>query len=778
MMTRASYLIGSSAFVVAVAAPLAPAMAQDAAPAPQGAPSTRASEDGSGEEIIVTARKRTERLQDVPGSIIATQAEQIRDLRITDVQTLSQYVPSFTQSIASPNPRFYLRGVGSGSNASFEQAVGSFSDGVYRGRGILARIPYFDLESVDVQLGPQVVLYGNSTTGGAINVRSRRPNTEFEVYLDASYEFRNNETTLQSAVNVPLSDRVQFRAAGYLNDLNHGWLRTSRPLINPPNETNDPRVDDLGARLSLAVQPTADLDIVFRYEVVDTENLGGTLQIGANLSNLPFVESNFDLFRESGTSSPPWPDYRNEDFVRLNSQTVIAEVNYDLGAGRLTSITGYNWFDYDADQDPDQTRLSILQFVQVERYKQFSQELRYAFDIGGSVDFIVGGYYQRSRLNRTVRTDVNFAALGLPFPSFTRTGYLRQKQEDVSAFADATIRFSPQFTLELGARYSHVEKSGDQGSNPTNFATTTFNPAFLTLYGAFFAIPHDLLDLKLSENHFMPEAILQYRPVQNVMLYARVVRGAKAGGFDDQYAGDVTTGTARRSGPNSVAYRPETATSFEAGIRYETDDRTLQLGLTGYHVRVEDLQVGVFNGRTNFVVGNADSRSNGVEAFVNYRPTSTLTLNGVLSYVDAKYTDFKGAACTAAQSLVSSTCSQDLSGTRVPVPDWMFNIGVTHRLPIGNYILRSQAHWNHRAAYNFSDTQDPLLNRPPVNLVDASIGFGPEDGRWEVVAFAKNILDERWADVGGSTPLVRGAVFSDTQRPFQAGLRVRINFGR
>lgn len=729
------------------------------------------------EDIVVTARKRAERLQDVPGTIIATQEQQIRDLRITDVQTLSQYVPSFTQAVAAPNPRFYLRGVGSGSNASFEQAVGSFADGIYRGRGLMARIPYFDLEGVDVQLGPQVVLYGNSTTGGAINVRSHRPVEQLEAAVDAAYEFEHRQTTLQGHFNLPLADIAQLRVAGYADDIDRGWLRTSRPLTGSSDVTYDPRVHDRAARVSLALQPTSGLDMLVRYEIADTENLGGTLQIVGSALNLPFVESEFDLDRESGTPSPPWPTSRKQDFVRLNIQTLSSEIDYELGGGTLTSVTGYSWYDYHADQDPDQTRLGIAQFDQVEDYKQLSQEFRFAAELSPAVDLLVGAYYQDSELERTVRTDVNFAALNLRIPAFSRTGYLVQDQSDRSVFADITWRATDRLTLEVGARYSHVRKTGSQGANPTDFATTNRNAAFLPFYRAFFAVPHDLTDLRLKESHLMPEAIVQYRPADGTMLYVKAAQGAKSGGFDDQYAGDVTTNTARRTGPNSVTYRSETATSFEAGLRSEAFDRRLQFGLTAFHIEVDDLQVGVFNGATNFVVGNADSRSRGGEAFFNFRATDALTFTGTVSYVDAIYTKFTGAACTVAQSLAASPCSQDLSGTRVPVPDWMFNLGVNHKAEIGRFTLSSQLRWNHRAPYNFSDTQDPLLDRGAVNLVDASISFGPTDGNWDLSVFAKNLLDERWSDVGGSTPLVRGTVFADTQRPFQIGVQARIRFG-
>ena len=773
MVSKRSHFVGTALFAL-LAGTAAPVRAQVDAVAAAEAP---AAIEAGAEDIVVTARKRAERLQDVPGVIIATQAEQISDLRITDVQTLSQYVPSFTQSIASPNPRFYLRGVGSGSNASFEQAVGSFSDGIYRGRGLLARLPYFDLESVDVQLGPQVVLYGNSTTGGAINVQSKKPVDRVEAAIDASYEFENRQTLLQGFVNVPLTDSLQLRVAGYMDNLDRGWIRTSRPGINPPNVTLDPLTNDWAARVSVAGQPSDRVDVLFRYEVADTENLGGTLQIVGNLLNLPFVESNFDLNRESGTSSPPWPNYRARDFVRLKSQTISSEINFDMWGGTLTSVTGYNWFDYLADQDPDQTRLSILQFVQDEEYNQFSQELRFASELGDGLDLLVGAYYQHNDLVRVVRTDVNFAALGLPIPSFTRTIYLNQKQEDVSGFADITWQATDRLSIELGARLSQVIKTGAQGSNPTNFATTVRNNAFLPFFRAFFAVPHDLLDLKIKETYLMPEAIIQYRPVPDTMLYAKFAQGEKSGGFDDNYAGDITTGTAKRSGPNSVAYGSETATSFEGGLRSEAFDGRLQFGLTAYHIKVKDLQVGVFNGNTNFVVGNADSRSRGGEATFNLRATDSLTFTGVLSYVDANYTDFTGAACTAAQSLARSPCSQDLTGTSLPVPKWMFNVGASHEAEIGRYTLTSKVRWNYRGPYNFSDTQDPLLDRGSVNLVDASLTFGPTDGNWDVSLFGKNLLDELWSDVGGSTPLVRGSVFSDTQRPLQFGIQARVRFG-
>ncbi len=770
-----AYLIGTALGAMACTGLTTPVAAQET--------------DATIAEVIVTARKRNETLQDVPGSVVATREQAIRDLRITDVQALAQYVPSFTQAIATPNPRYYLRGVGSGSNASFEQAVGTFVDGIYRGRGVMGRLPYFDLESIDVQLGPQVVLYGNSTTGGAINVVTQKPVADFGAELSVSHEFRNHQTTLQANVNLPVSDQVRIRVAGYTDDLNRGWIDTTRPNVSPPNVTQDPRIHDRAARVSVHFLPNEDLDVLLRYETASIKHLGGTLQIVTNPRNYPFVEGVFDLDRESGSNNGLG---NREDLVALDSQTLAAEVNYDIAGGTLTSTTGYLTYDYHADQDPDQTRLAVIQFDQREDYWQFSQELRFAASIGDRIDYIVGAYYQKSSWDRVVRTDVRLAELApfaafnpsfggfAPFPAFARKHYLLQDQTDKSIFADVTFRVTDALRIEAGARYSRVHKTGDQGARATMYASLTPNPAIETplpvlplvgippipgqrhsFYSLAFGVPHDLLDLELKESHFMPEVNVQYDIGPDTMVYAKAVRGAKAGGFDDNYSGDVRSFTALRTGPNSVTYRSETATSFEAGVKGSALERRLQYGVSLYQIEVEDLQVGVFNGGANFVVGNADTRSRGVEGYFTYRPIDSLTLTGVGSYTDGEFTEFKGAACTYAQTLVTpSGCTQDLTGAPAPVPKTMFNLGVLHEAYLGDMKLSSRLQWNYRGAYNFSDAHEPLLKQDDTNLVDATLSLGPEDGRWEVGVFAKNLLDERWAVVGAATPLISGTVFT------------------
>ena len=805
MRSRRSYLFGAALCALTTAGMTSPVHAE--------ADSSASTATAVVETIVVTARKRSENLQEVPGSVQAIVGDALRTQRITDVQILSQHVPSFTQSIAGPNPRYYLRGVGSGSNASFEQAVGTFVDDIYVGRGVEGRMPYYDLEDVTVQLGPQVVLYGNSTTGGAISIVTHRPTGTFSAELDAAYEFKNHETTLQGDVNLPLSDKVRVRIAGYTDDLNYGWLTTSRPNITPANITHDPRVHDKAARVSVQFLPTDELDVLLKYEVADTKNRGGTLQIVSNPLLFPFVESNFDLFREAGNANPPFPA-KSEDQVRLNSQTFLAAINYKVAGGTLTSTTGYNRYDYDADIEGDMSRIAAFDFGQFEKYKQFSQEVRFASNLGSKLDYIAGAYYQRNTLGMISRTDVNpaslfpFAAFNRAFagfngfPAFARTTYLNQTETDYSVFADVTYHLTDRLKVELGARYTQVKKSGAQGAHASSLGTTTLNPAFDTpaaflppvgvpaipgshhsFYSLVFAVPHDLPDLTLKEDHFMPEALVQYELGENSMIYAKAVQGAKSGGFDWLYGGDATSFTAKATGTASATFRPETATSYETGFRGEGFERKLLFGVTAYENKVEDLQVSVFNGGTNFVVGNANTRSRGIEGNFTYRPWAPLTLTGVASYTDSIFTSFKGAGCTFAQSVVfvrtptQATCTQDLSGVHAPVPKLMYNLGATYLAEVGDYRVRSELHLNYRGPYNFSDANEPLLRRKAVTLLDARIGVEPKDGHWDASIFAKNLTDERWSDVGAAPPLVSGATFADTQRPLQVGLQFRVRSG-
>lgn len=778
-MTKSAYPIARWVIAAALAAGSAPAFAQssEAQASDRDAQVTETSEGRIG-EIIVTARRRAESLRDVPISIVAVSAGTMVERNIVQQQDLVVYIPNFRQTNGSIGTFRFVRGAGSGSNRSFDQAVGSFFDGVYAGRGELARMPFFDLERVEVLRGPQVILFGNSTTAGAINVTTRKPGDSFELDASAAYEFNNQELLLQGGASIPVADGFALRVAGMSQTLDRGYIRT----IGANGVTrHDPRSDNQGVRVTAAIAPTDNLDITLKYEKNWLVMKGNTLQAISNALNNPVItEAVFDRRRFVAQPAPFGLGDNGgiaSDIIRLDPETFYANVDYTAGDVTLTSTTAWLNYDFFQSTDGDLSQRAIFNFAQSERYRQFSQELRASVKFGDVADVQLGAYYQRDHIDAKGYTDTNLAANGTPVPAFARRNEFDQHTRAWSVFADATFHISPRLRLGLGARYLETRKRVDQIYRAANVGTWEFNPfaenLFIpplgtTLFQFAFGAPHEFRDIKLSERHFMPQGLLQFDVTDDVMAFAKVTRGAKAGGYDWLYAGNTA---------NGGIFRPETATSFELGAKGLFLDRTLSIDLVYYRTDFDDLQVSIFNGSTNFVVGNAaKSRSQGVELETSWRPVPRLTFSGAVAYLDSKYVKFPGAGCyyeQRASTPAGQTCVQDLSGAETPYSSkWSGTAGLEYAAPLGRYKLTGRVDASFRSSYNPSLNNDPAVQQKGFTLLDARLSFGPEDGPWSLALFGKNLTNELYTDQTSDTPIITGSRFATTNRGRQIGLQL------
>lgn len=785
-MTKSVYPIARGVIAAVLAGWSATAMAQtpgSVAPdnlpaAEEGDAQAKEADRGGIGEIIVTARRRAESLRDVPISIVAVSADTIIQRNIVQQQDLVVYIPNFRQTNGSIGTFRFVRGAGSGSNRSFDQAVGSFFDGVYAGRGELARMPFFDLERVEVLRGPQVILFGNSTTAGAINVTTRKPSDSFEIDASGSYEFENQELLLQGGVTVPVTDGLSLRVAAISQTLDRGFMRT---IGAGGAVRHDPRFDNQGVRVSALIEPTENLDILLKYEKNWLSTRGNTLQSISNaLNNTAIIESRFD--RERFVAQPaPFGINGNggvpEDFIELDPETFYANIEYSAGDVTLTSTTAWLNYNFFQSVDGDLSQRSIFNFAQSERYRQFSQELRAAIDFGDVADVQLGAYFQRDHVDAKGYTDTNLASNGLPVPAFARRNELDQRSRAWSAFADTTFHISPRLRLGLGARYLETRKTVDQIYRAANVGTWEINPfaenLFIpplraNLFQFAFGSPHEFRDIKLSEKHFMPQGLVQFDVTDDIMAYAKVVRGAKAGGYDWLYAGNVATGG---------IFKPEKATAFELGAKALLFDRKLSLDLVYYRTDFNNLQVSIFNGSTNFVVGNAaKSRSQGVELETSWRPTPELTLSGSLAYLDSKYLEFPGAGCyyeQRASTPAGQTCVQDLSGAETPYSSkWSGTAGLEYAAPLGRYTLTGRVDTSFRSNFNPSLNNDPAVQQRGFALVDARLSLAPEDGPWTLAIFGKNLTDKLYTDQTSDTPIITGSRFATTNRGRQIGVQL------
>lgn len=729
-------------------------------------------------DIVVTARKREENLREVPVSISALSGDVIAEKQIVNQAELSFRVPNYQQT-NGVNVASFMRGIGSGSNPSFEQAVGTFVDGIYAGRGAQQTYPYFDLERAEVLRGPQVTLYGNSAIAGAVNAISKKPGDTLSADLKASYEFNFRQIRLDGGVTVPVSDDFSIRVAGFFDKLDKGWLRTFRPTQFPGWTRLDPQWENWGGRISSRYQIAPDLKLELKYEIFRIAQDGNTLQPVSNAGTPTVTEFKFDRQRSFG-NGPPQPNYAY-DPMRMKSQTVQGTISLDTDLGTLSATSAYVWYKWFLNTEADMSPVPLFNFTHHEDFNMFSQELRLTSDGVGKFDYIAGLFFQKEDLFLQGEFEGNFAAIGSPVPAFARIIRLNQKTESLAAFFDGNLKLTDRLTLNLGARYLYTKKTASQYSRAHDIVGNAPRPDLevplaalgnRSYFNLFYGQPHEFKGLSLSENHFMPLAGLKYQFTDDHMFYAKVVKGAKAGGFD---------WAVNHLNRDTVDFKPEKATSYEAGVKGTFRDIGLSYGLTAYRMEVKDLQVSAFDGALGYIVGNAaEARSEGLEADFNWNVVEGLRLNGTLGYTDSKYVRFPGAACYVELRLstpAGTVCRRDLSGGRLPFTSKLsWSLGGQYTADVSDFEIRMNVDYSHRGRTNIAAITDPGQWERAVGLLDARITLSPAIGGWRVALIGKNLTNELYSTYGTeapSNPLVR---LRNTERPRQVALELGWNF--
>ena len=747
---------------------------------PSGPGTTEAASSTALDEVVVTARRREERLKDVPISAIALSGQSVAERNIVAMEELSRFTPNFRQTNGIVSPYRVLRGVSSGSNFSFDQAVGAFSDGLYVGRAQLGRMPFFDIERVEVLRGPQVILFGNSTTGGAISTTTRRPGSELAADLRATYEFENHETVLEGGVTLPLSDTFSVRLAGFSQVMTRGWVKSN--FGGATRYGPNPNIQ--GGRVTAVYTPTDNLEVTLRYERNDIHIAGGTQQVVLNRLNNPLVaESSFDGVRVVG-SPPPFgvsdqTGVRDDD-IKMNPELWLGIISYQLGDFTLTSQTGYINFNFSQAVESDWTPASVAQINQGESYKQFSQEFRVSGEIGSALNIQAGAYYQRDVKDGFRRFDFNPRAAGTPLPAFGVRVATHQISKSYSGFVDAIYKVTPRLRLGLGARYTWVDRIADQSNHAVDVGTGALNPVFentfiapgRSVFSAIGGTAHDYLDIEDSEHHFQPQVLVQYDITPEVMGYAKFVRGAKSGGYDWSYQG---------ASPRGGVFLPEKANAYEAGIKGSFLDRSLSIDVQLYRTDFKDLQVSAFDGVSTQIVRNAAAqRSQGVEIEANWRPVPELTLSASGAYLDAKYREYPGGACNFVQRAATpagTVCVSDLSGTSPPfLSKWSGNLSAQYEAPVAGFLVTSRLELSYRSSYNGSTNNDPAGVQDGFATVDGRVQLSREDADWTIAVFGKNLTDKRVMEFFLDAPLITGVSSAVINRGRQVGVQVSKNF--
>lgn len=674
-------------------------------------------------DIIVTAQKRTERLQDVPVSISAFSAAQLEGSGITNLTQIAPRVPGFYGgSAGATRPQLYIRGIGSRQfDAGSEASVGVFVDEVYLGRtaGTLGALR--DIERVEVLKGPQGTLYGRNTIAGAVNVITKGPTDELAMEAEVGIG-RFDAYNVFAAVSGPVAgDVVKARIAGW-RTFTEGYMR------NLQTGNHAQGVKNYGGRLRIDIEPGETVRLGLIAEILRDDGFSFAGKNQGTTANPNAV------FLARAGLVPTLSADRYGEFINLDNlldrdvETFTGKAEFDISGGTLTAITAYRHNRAIDDRDFDNTSLSVLRQRSDERSKQLTQELRFTSDpngalsMGGAVDWIAGLFYYH---DRSLRVDsfafgadsVIGAARG---PGQVDVASTRYRTKSIAGFAQATWHITPTVDLTVGGRYTEDRKRA------VSLGTTT--APGLPLVATPFVTPV----LKDKFTSVDPRVTLSYQPTRDLNFYASYNQGFKSGGF--QYV----PFTAAQAG---VIFEPEGLDAYEVGFKSQLLDRRLTLNGSAFLYKYKDLQVlrvvaVAGGGAATLITNAANSEIKGFELEAVIRPTDALEFNLSYAYTDAKYKRFPFNATT------------DFSNTRmVRAPVNSANIGGQWTIPFGDNSLQLRADYALLSKFYFEPGQgNPIYgNTTPLTVQS---GYGLLDlratlraGAFRLSGFINNATD-------------------------------------
>ena len=761
MKTSLTSLKLGAAFV-ALAAMSAPAFAQDDPPASQAdLPEAEQTDSGAADqEITVTARRTEESLQRVPAAVSAFNERALERIQAQDPTGLAGAVPNLNivpGRGSSNSTNIFIRGIGQpDALQTFDPAVGVYVDGVYYSRIRGTQFDLLDLQRVEVLRGPQGTLYGKNTIGGALSFVTRRPGNELRGEVTATYG-TYNQFELRGIVSGPLSDTVSAGLA-LLHAQRDGFVED--PVLN--RDYNDRDTEAVRATLSFTPSSRVRIDLAADYSqdraslnVGQPQNSLTFLIGGGTALALPANPTDYD-FETRTTASLP-------NSTRLDHWGVSANAAFDVTDElTLRSITGYRELNTDDYVDIDATQLEIGDvFVGVDQ-NQFSQEFQLTYT-SDRITGVAGLYYLREHITshqEAYADDLIGPLLGNP--TFTRTIDDDLVTTSYAAYANLSFQIADDVRLSAGARYTRENKDYFR-------TTSTFSSLPLLTSVAPF-----LFDVEDDWDNFSPMASLDWQFDPNAMVYARVARGFKSGGFNGR--------------ANSVAertqYEPETVTSYELGLRSTIADQ-LRLNLTAFYNDYRNFQARVAGTGLDPVTGlpsptlsviNAGALNiQGFEIEAAWTPVPGLLIDAQVGYLDAEYDEFADTRFPGGSRAFQEPAF---------APHWTLRLGVQDEVNLdgrGFLTIGAQARYRTRHALAVDNTiigtttEIPGLFEDGYGLIDARMVYESPDRSWHIGVYGQNLLNEVYKTDGqefSSIGSIRTAYYGAPRTVFvRAGFR-------
>lgn len=713
------------------------------------------------EEITVTARKRTESLQDVPVAVAAIPKSELAKNMASDLNKIGELAPQVLigRSVTGTGATITIRGISSSAvDSGLDQSVAIDMDGVPLSRGRIVQTAVFDLQQVAVLEGPQALFFGKNSPAGVISITSADPTNKLEGYVKGGYEFKAKEKYVEGAVGGPITDDLKGRIA-LRGDWMDGWLKNIAPAEANPFQPNaplpgaqgqsiGPKGHDISGRLTLLWEPTDDFNAKLKVTMnSERENSNDAGQepfcVGQSVPTVlgvpePTADCKANMVKAESDLPPllaiNYP-YANGGMPYMRSDLGLASLtlNKTFDKVTLTSTTGYYDQSHKGGYTGDVSEFAQIYDTEYERYHLFTQELRANTNFDGPLNVMAGGYYEHSHRRWFNAPDLLniFNPVAQNYTTTTTTSL--SHSNSWSVFGQARWKIIPELELAGGVRYSHDSKQ----STLENF---TGNPAASALGLALYP-DGTPINANYKGNNVSPEATLTWKPTPNQTIYGAYKTGYKAGGISNAA---VLPAAATSS---NVLFGAEKTNGFEAGYKADLMERTLRLDLTGYRYNYNGLQVtGYIPTEFRYTIANAaKARTYGVTGSFEYLATERLTLSGNVGWNHARYLSFPNAQCyggqTAAQGCVGGV--QDLKGKALMrAPNVTFKLGADYKAPLGNsWVADLSASAAYSGSYQTETDYGVGGFQSSYWLINAGITVSPEDDKYHLSLLGRNLTN-------------------------------------
>ena len=761
---RQGLLAGVSLAGLFIAAPAA--IAQDAqAPA---AAEAAAAPDGGIEDIVVTARRREESLQDTPIAISAVSGDAIAARGLDNVTQIGDFTPNvkFNSSVpvsaSNATAAIFIRGIGQNDyQLSADPGVGLYLDGVYISRGVGNVLDVLNVERIEVLRGPQGTLFGRNTIGGAVSVTTKKPGDILAGSIDlttGSFE----RAQVKASIDIPLAEGVYTSFSGFYHRRD-GYVKGVVPGAPDLGNTNQ-----LAGRFALRLEPTSDVTIdiavdgtrareesapnvlIAQDETAPAAATWNALYSGApgictdmtnpaRLSDQRCYNSQWALapYRHGGTFTTVSDVFNNssrkpyQSASNLNIWGVSGVLSWNLtDAVTFKSITAYRKVTGFWTRDSDHSPASIVQTNSDWKQDQFSQELQLggeAFD--KRLNWLLGAYYSNESGNHRDLVNIVDAV-------FLSGAVLDGKSYAV--FGQATYEIVPDLNLTAGVRWTEDQKTFNNANQyvvEAGFLTgAPFNPDGSGLQDGDPLMGPLGQSSTIKDRAWTPMASLSYRWSSEVLTYASYSKGFKGGGFTQRVFPPFA---------NIPSFKPETSEPYEIGVKTDLLDRKVRLNAAAFVNNYDNLQITVNDPTLGFapIIQNAaKARIKGIELELQARPTDALRIDAGLGYLDAKYRQVDIRALNAGVS--TDTHLQN-------APKWTLSAGASYAFELGGSgKLTPRVDWSYRSRVYNDAVNTPLLVQDGYHLLNASIGYTDAGERWSVNLGVKNLTKEVYLGSG------------------------------